>query len=155
MRILSSFFKVSVLFGKGAQLVGRAGLLDRTVAELTDAPDRRGERGWRLPALNQNHPFFWPHGTSVLVFPSTLKRDVSAAVGVSFMWVNSEQNTPSRDAPLLVFHFSVSCLLPAKISFRGRQPVFVFMLTYSVSYTVPHLLQIWFPVFDFFFLLGG
>lgn len=43
------FFKVTLLFGKGAFRqetlpVGGAGLLDRTVAELTDAPDRRGEK---------------------------------------------------------------------------------------------------------------
>lgn len=78
-----------MLFSKGAFRketlpVDRAGLLDRTVAELTDAPDRRGEKARRLPALNQKHPPFdhmeqaclyfqaCGKGTSGLQFPSHL-----------------------------------------------------------------------------------
>lgn len=54
-------FKVTVLFGKGAFRletlpVGGAGLLDRTVAELTDAPDRRGEKGRKAQHSTKSTP---------------------------------------------------------------------------------------------------
>lgn len=49
------------MFGKGAFRqealpVDGAGLLDRTVAGLTDAPDRRGEEARLLSTLDQTHP---------------------------------------------------------------------------------------------------
>lgn len=85
-RILLFSFS-SKLFGKGASRqetlpVGKAGLLDRTVAELTDSPDRRREKGGWLSGA-PNPPPFWPHGRSMRL--CLLKKNKLFAI-----WVSSE-----------------------------------------------------------------
>lgn len=123
-------------------------------------PDRRGEKGLTAPStrpkkppqkpppflpdhMEQERSYFWARWEETCrpQFEFHLCEGTVSKMhlpGMHPVWV------------FIPFHFAETCLLPVKISFRGRQAVFVFMLTYSVSNTAARLLQnpipcVWFP----------
>lgn len=143
-----------MLFGKGAFRqetlpVGGAGLLDRTVTELTDAADRRGEKAQRL-STHQIYPRF-DHIEQSCLYSQACGKRTSYLRFESHLCVSNNLNEQRvncmfSEYNLLLFYWEL-CLLPVTTSIRTEQAVFVVTRDLTVSCTTrfPNIiLRIWF-----------